>query len=180
MKVQSSQCKSIWPFMKRNITGTMSLIISLEPFVPCRRSSQWLQKDCVRIYTPGKFPTGCTTDCTIINSQTMCQPGCVIAVDLYMCFSVLRQNDVQAFFNFLSVTAVAMAVSNSGGNAVIQTLQVMAAHAVILPLTICAGIEVSGAHFNPMVTGCFVLIGKLVRIDLSSLQYKAPPCGIWK
>jgi len=67
---------------------------------------------------------------------------------------------LQAFFNFLSVAAVAMAVQNSGGDPVLQTVQVMAAHLVILPLTIYAGLETSGAHFNPMVTACFVLIGK--------------------
>ena len=73
-----------------------------------------------------------------------------------------RQDYMQAFFNFLSVSAVAMAVSNSGGDAVLQTVQVMVAHFVILPLTICSGAEVSGAHFNPVVTACFVLVGKIV------------------
>lgn len=63
-----------------------------------------------------------------------------------------------------------MAVNNSAGNAVLQTLQVMGAHAVILPLTIYAGAEVSGSHFNPVVTACFVLIGKLVRALLQLLK----------
>lgn len=77
---------------------------------------------------------------------------------------------VQAFFNFLSVSAVAMAVSNSGGDAVLQTIQVMAAHFVILPLTICSGAETSGAHFNPVVTACFVLVGKIVSLSSSSAE----------
>ena len=55
-----------------------------------------------------------------------------------------------------------MAVKNSGGDAVVKSVQVMGAHAVILPLVIYAGLEVSGSHFNPMVTACFVLAGKLV------------------
>ena len=73
-----------------------------------------------------------------------------------------RTECAQAFFNFLSVSAVAMAVTNSRGDAVLQTIQVMAAHLVILPLTICSGAEISGAHFNPVVTACFVLVGKIV------------------
>ena len=55
-----------------------------------------------------------------------------------------------------------MAVKNSGGDAVVKSVQVMGAHAVILPLVIYAGLEISGSHFNPVVTACFVLAGKLV------------------
>lgn len=65
----------------------------------------------------------------------------------------------------MSVSSVAMAVANSGGDAVLQSVQVMAAHFVILPLTICAGVAVSGAHFNPVVTACFVMVGKLVSLS---------------
>ena len=52
----------------------------------------------------------------------------------------------------------------------------MGAHAVILPLVIYAGLEVSGAHFNPMVTASFVATGKLVCfyfLQQTSLLLKA-------
>lgn len=57
-----------------------------------------------------------------------------------------------------------MAAINAGSNALLQKFFIMGAHAIIIPLVIFSGIEVSGAHFNPMVTACFVAIKKLVSL----------------
>ncbi|CAL8464331.1 g3866 [Coccomyxa elongata] len=62
----------------------------------------------------------------------------------------------QATFNFCSCSAVAAATMNAGGNALLSTGLVMAAHMVLLPLLIFTFGPVSGAHFNPMVTATFV------------------------
>ncbi|KAK9905050.1 hypothetical protein WJX75_008658 [Coccomyxa subellipsoidea] len=62
----------------------------------------------------------------------------------------------QAVFNFCSCSAVAAATMNAGGNDLLSTGLVMAAHMVLLPLLIFTFGPVSGAHFNPMVTAAFV------------------------
>lgn len=73
-------------------------------------------------------------------------------------------------FNFLSCSAVAQAVKMSAGDALVQTGMVMGAHAIILPLVIYSAMETSGAHFNPMVTSCFVALGKLVNLSSFFLE----------
>ncbi|CAL5220533.1 g2567 [Coccomyxa viridis] len=81
---------------------------------------------------------------------------------------VLSEVVVQFLFNFCSCSAVAAAAMNAGGNALLNTGLVMAAHMVILPLLIFTFGPISGAHFNPMVTACFVATKQMtVRLGLA-------------
>ncbi|KAK9796998.1 hypothetical protein WJX73_000334 [Symbiochloris irregularis] len=80
---------------------------------------------------------------------------------------------VTALFNFLSCTAVATAKQMASSD-LQSTLMIMAAHGVILPLLIFAFKNVSGAHFNPMVTFSMVMAGE--QSAKSGLSYVAAQC----
>ena len=67
---------------------------------------------------------------------------------------------VQTLFNFLSCTAVATSHQLAAGNALHQTLMVMGAHTVILPMLIFVFMPISGAHFNPMARSQLLLHGQ--------------------
>ena len=58
---------------------------------------------------------------------------------------------------------MATAKQVAGASALQSTLMIMGAHGIILPLLIYGFKNVSGAHFNPMVTFSLVLAGEQVR-----------------